>query len=57
MKNLKDRGLDFLTVPQTYYTALREKLKTSPLKIEEDLDKVQELSILIDHDENVRFIG
>jgi len=48
---LKQRGLDFLTVPRTYYDRLREKLKTAAIKVEEDLDEVEKLNILIDYDE------
>ena len=30
----------FIQVPDTYYTQLREKLKTSKVKVKEDLDEV-----------------
>ncbi|XP_064095007.1 4-hydroxyphenylpyruvate dioxygenase-like [Macrobrachium nipponense] len=49
---LRERGMEFLRVPDTYYTALREKLKTSPVKIVEDMDILQQLSILVDYDDN-----
>jgi len=48
---LKDRGVKFLKVPKTYYTALRQKLSVSPITVKEDLDKIEELSILVDHDD------
>lgn len=48
---LKARGLQFLTVPKTYYTALRDKLKNSPVQIKEDLDILESLDILIDFDD------
>ena len=49
--NLRSRGLHFLSVPDTYYDQLREKLKSSKTKIAEDLDILQKLNILIDYDE------
>ncbi|XP_023030347.1 4-hydroxyphenylpyruvate dioxygenase [Leptinotarsa decemlineata] len=52
VRNLKARGIEFLSVPDSYYDALREKLKHSKVKIAEELDILQELKILIDYDEN-----
>nr|XP_033812756.1 4-hydroxyphenylpyruvate dioxygenase-like isoform X2 [Geotrypetes seraphini] len=49
--NLKRRGMEFLTVPPTYYKILREKLKTAKIQIKEDFNKLQELNILVDFDE------
>ena len=40
--NLRARGLQFLHVPDKYYTNLRERLKHSPVKVEEDIDMVCE---------------
>ncbi|GAU98781.1 hypothetical protein RvY_09880 [Ramazzottius varieornatus] len=50
--NLKARGLQFLQVPPTYYTILRERLKTAKISVMEDLDMLEKLFILIDFDEN-----
>ncbi|XP_018587287.1 4-hydroxyphenylpyruvate dioxygenase isoform X2 [Scleropages formosus] len=50
--NLKERGMEFMTVPNTYYEQLREKLKVSRVKIAEDLVVLQELNILVDYDDN-----
>jgi 4-hydroxyphenylpyruvate dioxygenase len=50
--NLRARGVDFLQVPDTYYEQLRERLKTAKIKVTEDMDKLQQLKILIDYDEN-----
>lgn len=44
--------MEFLTVPDTYYEQLREKLKKSPVKIQEDLSVLQQLKILVDYDDN-----
>merc|ERR1712212_1293879 len=52
IRNLKDRGMEFLVVPKTYYDSLRERLKESPVKVLEDLDILEELSILVDFDDN-----
>ncbi|KAF4524229.1 hypothetical protein B566_EDAN018194 [Ephemera danica] len=52
IRNLKARGMEFLSVPDTYYTTLRENLKMSKVQVTEDLDILQELKILIDYDEN-----
>ncbi|XP_008331004.2 4-hydroxyphenylpyruvate dioxygenase [Cynoglossus semilaevis] len=50
--NLRARGMDFLVAPDTYYDDLREKLKTAKIKVKEDLDRLQELKILVDFDDN-----
>lgn len=52
VQNLKDRGVEFLQVPDTYYDVLREKLKHSKVKVTEEMKILQELKILIDYDEN-----
>lgn len=52
IKKLRERGMEFLTVPDTYYEQLKEKLKASPVKIQEDLNVLQQLKILVDYDDN-----
>lgn len=49
---MKERGTEFLDIPDTYYDALRERLKTSKVKVTESLDVLQKLRILVDYDEN-----
>ncbi|XP_034954809.1 4-hydroxyphenylpyruvate dioxygenase [Zootoca vivipara] len=49
--NLKERGTEFLTVPPTYYQKLRENLKSAKIKVKENIDKLEELKILVDFDE------
>lgn len=39
--NLKARGMEFLSTPDTYYDSLREKLKTAKIKVKEDLKTLQ----------------
>ena len=41
VSNLKERGVEFLTIPKTYYANLREALKSSKTKIIEDMDMVR----------------
>ncbi|XP_030078422.1 4-hydroxyphenylpyruvate dioxygenase [Microcaecilia unicolor] len=50
--NLKARGMEFLSAPDTYYNQLRAKLKTAKIQVKEDINKLQELKILVDFDEN-----
>lgn len=44
--------MEFLTIPHTYYDIIREKLKLSPVKVNESIDVLQELNILIDYDDD-----
>lgn len=50
--NLRERGMEFLTIPHTYYDALRERLKLSKVQVAEPIDVIQKLNILIDYDDN-----
>jgi len=52
IQNLKARGMEFLTITPTYYTALRKRLETSKTKITQDLDMIQKLNILVDFDDS-----
>lgn len=52
IQKLRERGLEFLSVPDTYYDQLREKLKSSKVKIAEDMNVLQELKILVDYDDD-----
>jgi len=49
---LRERGTEFLVVPQSYYISLRKNLVNSKVKITEDLDVLESLNILIDYDDN-----
>ncbi|XP_035521910.1 4-hydroxyphenylpyruvate dioxygenase [Morone saxatilis] len=49
--NLRARGMEFLSAPDTYYDSLREKLKTAKIKVKENLNRLQELKILVDYDD------
>ncbi|EGG18481.1 4-hydroxyphenylpyruvate dioxygenase [Cavenderia fasciculata] len=48
---MKQRGVQFLSVPASYYVSLREKLAHAPITVKEDLDKLEALHILIDYDD------
>ncbi|KAJ1370647.1 4-hydroxyphenylpyruvate dioxygenase (4HPPD) (HPD) (HPPDase) [Parelaphostrongylus tenuis] len=49
---LRARGVEFLTIPNSYYDGLRARLKQSATKVKEDMDHLQKLHILVDFDEN-----
>jgi 4-hydroxyphenylpyruvate dioxygenase len=51
VERCRARGVRFLTVPKAYYTALREKLKHASIKVKEDLDKIEQLGLLVDYDD------
>lgn len=44
IRNLKARGMEFMSVPDTYYKQLRENLKHSKVRVEEDMN-VLEVSV------------
>jgi 4-hydroxyphenylpyruvate dioxygenase len=49
--NLRARGVDFISIPDSYYVEMRRKLKAAGMVLAEDLDTLQRLGILIDFDE------
>lgn len=50
--NLKERGIEFIKVPETYYEQMKSRLQKAGLQISQDFEKLKELGILIDFDEN-----
>lgn len=48
VNELKERGLEFLTVPTTYYRELTDRIG----KIDEDISELEKLGILVDRDED-----
>ncbi len=38
--NLKANGLEFMSIPDSYYDQLREKLKTAKITVAENIDTV-----------------
>jgi len=53
VSNMRARGVEFINVPETYYTTMRMRLKTDKRnwQLQEDFDTIQRLNILIDFDE------
>lgn len=49
--NLRNRGVDFISVLESYYTAMKLRLQTSGMKLDEDFNAIQKLNILIGFDE------
>jgi 4-hydroxyphenylpyruvate dioxygenase len=50
---LRARGVEFISVPSTYYETIRSRLKTEKRswELKEDLEVIEKLNILIDYDE------
>ncbi len=46
--DLRDRGVDFLRVPDTYYEGLRDRVGD----IDEDFSRLRELGVLVDRDDD-----
>ncbi|XP_010602694.1 4-hydroxyphenylpyruvate dioxygenase isoform X5 [Fukomys damarensis] len=51
IRHLRERGVEFLAVPSTYYKQLRENLKSAKVQVKESIDMLEELKILVDYDE------
>ncbi|XP_036869900.2 4-hydroxyphenylpyruvate dioxygenase isoform X3 [Manis javanica] len=51
IRHLRERGLEFLAVPPTYYKQLRQKLKSAKIRVKESIDTLEELKVLVDYDE------
>ncbi|KAA8496147.1 4-hydroxyphenylpyruvate dioxygenase [Porphyridium purpureum] len=48
---LRKRGVDFISVPDTYYEDLRARLEQYGVSLRENLDDIQEQGLLVDFDE------
>lgn len=48
--NMKSRGVEFISIPDTHYEDLRAQLNTTNLDLNEDIDKIKRLGILVDSD-------
>jgi len=51
VEGMKKRGVEFLSIPDTYYDNLRKNLPNMNIKISEDIDVLQKNKILIDYDD------
>ena len=52
VRNLAERGIEFIKVPDSYYELMEKRLSSSSLTLSQDFQKLKELGILIDFDEN-----
>jgi len=48
---MKERGCEFLQVPDSYYDILRKNITKLDYKIDEDIDRIQRNKILLDYDD------
>ena len=48
---LRNRGMEFLDIPATYYENLRMRLASSKVTVKEPIDELQKLNILVDFDD------
>jgi 4-hydroxyphenylpyruvate dioxygenase len=48
---MRERGIEFISVPDTYYESMAKRLESAGMKLNEDFAKLKELGILIDFDE------
>ncbi|KIX02732.1 4-hydroxyphenylpyruvate dioxygenase [Rhinocladiella mackenziei CBS 650.93] len=49
--NLRERGIEFISVPDTYYESMSKRLESAGMKLNEDFAALKDLGILIDFDE------
>lgn len=52
VSSLKQRGVEFLTIPPSYYTNLKARLDLSNKTIDADLEIISKYNILVDFDED-----
>ena len=48
---MRQRGIEFLSIPDTYYDNLRKNLPDMNITVSEDIDMLQKNKILIDYDD------
>ena len=51
VENMRQRGIEFLSIPDTYYDNLRKNLPDMNITVSEDIDMLQKNKILIDYDD------
>jgi 4-hydroxyphenylpyruvate dioxygenase len=51
VSNLRARGVEFISVPETYYISMKKRIAQTGLKLNESFETIQKLNILIDFDE------
>ena len=50
VQNLRERGVQFISIPDKYYEMMRDRLKSNSVTVEENFAAIQKLQILIDFD-------
>ncbi|KAI5776265.1 4-hydroxyphenylpyruvate dioxygenase [Geopyxis carbonaria] len=51
VRALGERGVEFISIPESYYDVLRERLAGSRTVVEEDWEELKRLGVLVDFDE------
>ena len=49
--NMMERGIEFISVPESYYDLMAKRLEKEGMHLEEDFETLKKLGILIDFDE------
>ncbi|KAK5947789.1 hypothetical protein OHC33_011184 [Knufia fluminis] len=52
VSHLSERGVEFISVPDNYYSSMRQRLSAVGLELGQDFETLKRLGILIDFDEN-----
>ncbi|TKA31344.1 4-hydroxyphenylpyruvate dioxygenase [Salinomyces thailandicus] len=48
---MRERGVEFISVPPTYYSTMKERLSKAGMVLKEDFETLERLNILVDFDE------
>lgn len=48
--SMKARGVEFISIPPSYYDIMKKRMKLNNIRLEEDFQTIQDLDILIDFD-------
>jgi len=51
VNNMRQRGCEFMSIPDAYYNKLKDRLSTSPVNVKEDIELLKKHKILVDFDE------
>lgn len=51
VENLMERGVEFISIPDSYYDVMSTKLKAAGLTLSQEFETLKKLGILIDFDE------
>lgn len=51
VEEMRNRGVEFISVPESYYDRIKKRLSMSSIILEEDFDTIRKLNLLIDFDE------